>query len=77
VHQKEFAEEANKLRTSIMMKLKPVMAHVWEQIARYKEQLKYEEINRKIRNLIKFFCGCFFYIQGVAARSVGVFENNT
>jgi hypothetical protein len=29
-----------------MMKLKPVTAHVREQIARYKEQLKYEEITR-------------------------------
>ena len=60
-----------------MMKLKPVMAHVWEQIARYKEQLKYEEINRKSKKLDKILLWLFFYIQGVAARSVGVFENNT
>jgi hypothetical protein len=36
-----------------MIKLKLVTTHVGEQIARYKEPLKYEEINRPIMKLYK------------------------
>jgi len=54
-----------------MMKLMPVMAHVWQQIAKYKEQLEYEEINRQIKKLYKILLRLFFYIQGVAVKNMG------
>jgi hypothetical protein len=42
------------------MKFKPVKAHEREQIARYKEQLKYEEINGHSKKLYKILLWLFF-----------------